>query len=346
MRKSILFRTLFALGLTFSVVGGERSAEADQSAAAPDPAVEAHYNAGVAIAKKAVTQRDWENACEEFKKAFDLEKNPQIAANFGHAELKAGRWRSAAEHLEFFLREEKDASDGARKEIEALLKDAQKNIVTITIEVDQVGAEVWIDGKQRGISPLGYPIFLEENSHEFEVRKAGMRADKQSDVFKRGEGRTIKFKMVVDPMASVGPTKKVDKGKEPKWRTGLTVGFSIFAAVGIGAGVITGIKYWNHPGRNGSNADLNKLADDTPDNRTTCWENSYEKNAIDCATQLENAQRADVLGASSIVAFSVGGAAILGLITTRLYPPNGSPKTQLKPMVGSTMAGLIITRDF
>lgn len=222
-------RILLGLGLVFSLMSTNVAQAEGKSE--PDPRVEEHYNAGVAIAQKARNKQDWEKACEEFTQAFALEKNPLIAANLGHAELEAGRMRLAAEHLDYFLRVDKDAPAKAKKEIEGLLEQAKKHIVTVNVVVNQVGATIVVDNIERGVSPLESPIYLEENEHTFEVRQAGMKTEKQSEVFKKGDKRDIKFEMVADVGRSIRlPGDQRGKGAhDADWRNRAFV-----ASIGLG----------------------------------------------------------------------------------------------------------------
>lgn len=345
--QSLTWTVLIAGGLALSVVPGtvahaqEKTGEA-KAAPEPNPQAEAHYNAGVAAAQK----REWEKACEEFALAFKIESNPQIAANLGHAELKAGRMRSAAEHLDYFLRNDREATPAAKAEIEELLKQAQKHIVTVEINMDQAGAEVLVEGALKGVSPLNKPIFLERGEYTFEVRKSGWKAEKQTRIFERGEKPTITMNMVADAGANVGPKRGTDKGQEPAWRTPLTVAFAGLAAVSIGTGMVTGIIRLNHSGLDGSADGFNKLIPKTRDDKKACGSNGYEGNKENCAELLKMAEQSEQLRKATIIGFSVGGAALVALMVTRFYPGAESSRTQLKPIVGSSITGLIISRDF
>lgn len=345
--KPTVSRTLLALGLALSVVGAEPRAEANQSAAAPNPAVEAHYNAGVAAAKKATSKQDWEKACEEFTQAYALEKNPQIAANLGNAELKAGRMRLAAEHLDYFLQQDKEASKEAKKEIEHLLEQAKKHIVTVKINVNQVGAKIVIDNVERGMSPLEGPIYLEENEHTFEVRKAGMKAEKQAHVFKKGDKREIRFEMVADVGGTLAPRKGADKGKEPAWRTGLTVAAGVVGFVGVGGGItLIGL---GHDRAQSSFDELKLLKSSGPtiDPATgkpmpVC---DYTRHAtvVACSSSSKSKNRdfANILRSSGVASIISGAAAFSGMLALVITSKKTEVAPRIHPVVSSSHVGIV-----
>jgi tetratricopeptide (TPR) repeat protein len=195
--------------------------------------VEALYNAGVAAANK----KQWEKACDLFTQAFAREPNPQIAANLGNAELRAGRMRLAAEHLDYFLQEDKEADKQARLEIQTLRDQAAKHVVMVQVIVDHDGADVVVDGIVRGKSPLKGSVFLEPGMHKFEARKVGFTAQEQSFDLDKDARREIRIKMEVDPRALYASKMKGDTAREPAWRSSLTVAAGTFGLVGMGLGI-------------------------------------------------------------------------------------------------------------
>src|SRR5262245_39603845 len=75
-----------------------KSAAAGKTAEA---AAARHYEDGVRAAKLTL----WADAYQSFLAAWKLKQHYQIAANLGRAELMLKKYRDAAEHMAFFLRE-------------------------------------------------------------------------------------------------------------------------------------------------------------------------------------------------------------------------------------------------
>lgn len=114
------------------------------------------------------TQGDYARARVAYVAAWALKKNWQLAGSLGDCELKLGFYRDAAEHLAYFLRVSpmQPPSGNATK----LYKEAQAKIARLDIAIDLPGADVVVDGKFVGKSPLEDPIFVDPGSHAVEIR--------------------------------------------------------------------------------------------------------------------------------------------------------------------------------
>jgi hypothetical protein len=113
-------------------------------------------------------QGDYARARVSYVAAWALKKNWQLAGSLGDCELKLGSYRDAAEHLAYFLRSSptQPPSNDAMK----LYKEAQAKVARLDISVDLPGADVVVDGKFVGKSPLVDPIFVEPGQHTVELR--------------------------------------------------------------------------------------------------------------------------------------------------------------------------------
>ena len=98
----------------------------------------------------------------------------KIEVNLGSAKECLGELPAAAEHFERFL---KRADLGKLPEmvggIVAKLEGLRKKLARITLNCSADGAEVHIDGKLIGKTPLEYEPYLMPGAHRFIVRKAG-----------------------------------------------------------------------------------------------------------------------------------------------------------------------------
>jgi hypothetical protein len=128
-----------------------------------------HYEDGVRAAKLAL----WAKAHESFLKAWKLEQHYQIAANLGRAELKLKKYRDAAEHLAYFMREAANVSADERKVAQAMLDEARTNVGSLTITVDRAGAEVLVDGITIGKAPISHEVFVEPGARSVAARLDG-----------------------------------------------------------------------------------------------------------------------------------------------------------------------------
>jgi hypothetical protein len=100
----------------------------------------------------------WQRAYTSFLQAWRLKQHYQIAANLGRAELKLRKYRDAAEHLTYFLREASAVGPDERKAAQAMLDEARAKVGALTIIVDRPGAVVLVDGV--AIGRCGHPTAL------------------------------------------------------------------------------------------------------------------------------------------------------------------------------------------
>ncbi len=118
----------------------------------------------------------YDEAYVAFLAAWALKKHPQIAGNLADCEVKIGKYRDAAEHFAFMARDPNhEAKPEAKRLAQERLKDVQTKIGTLAISVSLNGAELMLDGKALGISPLEGPIFVEPGAHVVEATLKGYK---------------------------------------------------------------------------------------------------------------------------------------------------------------------------
>lgn len=334
-------------------VSGQPAPKGGGAAPASDPAAEVkkRFERGLAAA----SAKNWKKAAEEFGKAYELKPMPQIAGNLGEAELNLGRYRDAAEHLEKFLREDSGATEAERKAAKEWLEQAKKKIVTFEITVALPGADVLVDGKVVGKSPLPMKeVYVEPGKRTVEAR-AGDATDAQTDTFEAGWKRVIKLVPMkpAEPVASASATATESpppSGEASGPSRGLVIGgAAISGALLVAGGVFVGLAVSRASEANGfggwatdpcyaqdNNNPTNNLDDDDP---------------LVCATRHAANQDA-VLFANVSTGMFIGGALVGG--ATLLYglgilPPVGNAKKGsivAVPVVGASGGGLSVTGQF
>jgi PEGA domain len=165
-----------------------------------------HYEDGVRAAKLA----RWPSAYASFLAAWKLKRHYQIAANLGRAELQLTRYRDAAEHLAYFLREASGVAPDERKAAQAMLDEARAKVGSLTIIVDRAGAEVLVDGVAVGRAPLGHEVFVAPGSRTVEAKLSGFDADRRA--LNVAAGSTPKVLLTPTPRAesqAEGPDRPI-----------------------------------------------------------------------------------------------------------------------------------------
>jgi hypothetical protein len=283
----------------------------------------------------ALKARQWERARAVLLDAFQRKPYCQIAANLGWAELMAGKPRDAAEHLSIFLRDAQKVSAADRQDTENMLTLAKAAIGTVTVQVDTEGAEVWVDGKKVGVSPLAGPVFVESGRRTFEARKEGRPPVTEQLEVAAGAAPVLELRTVAKPAPATGP-RKLPGPEAPAPGSGeqrsqmlIHAGIGVsagLAAVGIGTAI---------------GAALTEQASlrDWADNRCTSL------NARCRATFDAQEDRRFYLGNTAVWAF-VGAAAVGGATAIYALTGRGSASKSLPSagLVVSPQGGLIVVR--
>jgi hypothetical protein len=138
-----------------------------------------------------------------YTSAWRAQRHWQIAGTLGHVELSLGRYRDAAEHLAFFLRETRDlpsVDPRDRAALAAELERAKAKIGVVTAVVHPAGAEVVVDGASLGKAPLVDPVFVDPGRHVIEARLPGYPAVVDArDVV---PGTSAKIALTLTPIAA------------------------------------------------------------------------------------------------------------------------------------------------
>ncbi len=120
-------------------------------------------------------QKQYEKARAAFLQAYALKKHPAVLLNLAQSELRSGHEADAATHFARYLREA-SGSATERAEAEKGLRAAKVKVAEFAVTVEVAGAEVHVDGKFEGRSPLPGPIYLAPGNHSLEARKDGKTA--------------------------------------------------------------------------------------------------------------------------------------------------------------------------
>jgi hypothetical protein len=121
-------------------------------------------------------RKDFAKARVAFLQAYALKKHPAVLLNLAQSELRSGHEADAAKHFAQYLREHKDATEAERQGAETGLTAAKALVAEVTLDVDGVGAEIYVDGDLEGHAPLPGSVYLAPGAHELQARKDGRSA--------------------------------------------------------------------------------------------------------------------------------------------------------------------------
>jgi hypothetical protein len=150
--------------------------------------------------RDAFERSDFQTAAEAYRRAWEHSRSYDIAANLGQAELQLGQYRDAAEHLSYALRQLPPSIPAEiRAEMQGLLDEASRHVVTLQVTVEPAGSEVRIDGQVVGRAPLDAQLYLDPGSHQVQASHDGYRAAASKAAGQAGEQQQLGLKL--EPVA-------------------------------------------------------------------------------------------------------------------------------------------------
>lgn len=341
-RGSALTLGLVAAGVLASapVLGQGAKAGAAPQPAASDVAtrVQKLYDDGAFWADKG----QYEKARALFEEAFKLDARPQIAANLGNAELEVGKPREAAEHFDYFFREDKTATPAERAAIQDLQKKALAKIGTLRVTVDVEGAEIFIDGRSVGKSPIASPIYVDPGNYTIEAKAPGRVPASRLAALTAGANLPIDFKLAPAGDTSpgpVGPSIVPPPPLEQTWRKPLMYTSIGLGVVGLGVGIGLSLA---------ANSKNNAVEDERyylqmrPSTGDVICPDGIEKEPCQKLNGLVDTRDGFVAGA--VVGYTLAGVGAAGAIALVLTTPKSVKAEEKKAatvMVVPTLSGLV-----
>jgi hypothetical protein len=305
---------------------------------------------------QALNAKQWEAAREALLAALKLKPHPQIAANLGHAEFMGGRFRDAAEHLSFVVREAPNMGEKDRQDIEKMLEVARAKIGIVTVRVNVEGAKVLMDAHEVGVSPLAVPLFVEPGSRVFEAQKGGLATGRHEIEVAAGSAPVVELTLTSIEPSALGSQPPPQSGKGapggavivkpawPPWRIGAVVGGAGLAAVGIGLGI--GFSAAAASQNRGAIAERDYLVVRTEVGNLIC---PVGENDPRCQKLTEFANARDTYRNVAIASFVVSGVAMTGALVAALWRP-GKPaehaRTAPSFMIVPSPQGAVVTGSF
>ena len=308
-------------------------------------------------AKKAHKAFQWDKARDAALAAFKLKPDPAYGLILGQSELQTGKPRDAAEHLELFVREAKSATSIEKQAAQKLLDDAKLKLGTLYIKVNVEGADVLIDGRAVGRSPLAAPIFVDPGSHEVQVKKFGFDPGTELLAVAPATESEMEFALAAMPAEPekkdlVPPKKEEPKQPppppSPKWRTYGMIGGAGLTVIGLGLGV--GLTMMANEKSDAADQQLALLRQGTPNNASLCGGGGFAPNAASCAQLKDTLSSQDAYANGAVVGYVIGGVAAIGTLGLFLLPrtPFGRKVmgVNVVPVLGAGQTGGMVVGSF
>lgn len=274
--------------------------------------------------RDAVQKKDWPRARDFLLKSWALKKSFDTAALLGQSELKLEKYRDAAEHLDFALRNfpNLEPTADARKRIEDAAKSARAKVFALTVTASVAGAEIAVDSVPSGRAPLEAEVFLDAGKHTVEAKLEGYELAKREVEAKAGAAEKVELELKrltsavpAAPASSASPTKpngdSPPTGDKSPAETSGTKTALIIAGVGLTA-VSLGVGI-------GFGLDSRSASGDADDLSARLGANGCANgaNSADCATLEVTRDRANRNATIATVGFV--GAGVFGAATAAIW---------------------------
>ena len=247
MRQRLLARTatftLFTvcLGVTTPAFAEDAQPAAGASAQPPSEAAikEArdHYEAGLAL----YSDGEFQRAAIEFDRAYELVPNYRALYNIGQVRIQLHNYARAMKALQAYLKEGGDKISADRKKSVADdLEMLSTRTALLTVETNEEGAEIIVDGEVAGTAPLPEPLLLDTGDHRIGARKPGFVPRENSITLASRDTLSMRIDLQKEelnkPVVVVAPTQAPTDRTAWIWGT-----WSATAALAVGAGVTGGL---------------------------------------------------------------------------------------------------------
>lgn len=116
---------------------------------------------------------DYQAALATLQAAFALYPSPKLHFNIGVVQRGLGRDVEALVSFERFLAEAPDATAERRAAADRQVAELRGRVAFIDVVSDVAGAEVFVDGRSYGNTPLGAPLPVVPGPHQVLVQKTG-----------------------------------------------------------------------------------------------------------------------------------------------------------------------------
>lgn len=171
----LLARVLCALAVAIALSTPRRGAAADDDVT---EMARQRFREGVQF----FDQRQYEKARLAFLQSYAIKPHPATLLNLGQSELRAGHPDDAAGHFSEYLRTNTSANEAEKQEAELGFTAAKAKVGEVTVAVDASGAQVSVDGQEKGMSPLPGPLYMSPGTHALEARMSDRNVTKNVTV--------------------------------------------------------------------------------------------------------------------------------------------------------------------
>jgi hypothetical protein len=333
-------------------VSGAASAQPAQVAAPPGVDAVARAEALFQEGMRFVAQKQWADAEQRFLAAWALNPSYDVAANLGHTQNRLGKYKDAARHLAYAIKNWPLVGKREPRELaQRRLAELRASLTSLSIQVSVAGAAVSVDGTPVGTSPLDAEVFVDPGSHVIGAKLNGYEDAKVVVEGTKGAARTATLALSPvtppHPVPSVEMTAAAERTSTPS----TTVAPSLDAggpnkALLVAGGVTTGLALV--VGTSLLVVSKNKASDASTQFGTVVMQHGAsacaQLSAPGCQDLHDELESKSALGSAGAWALIGGGVVGVATLVYGLAAPRGPARTGLvvTPLVSAREGGLAV----
>lgn len=138
---------------------------ADPTAAFQQAEARSHFQAGV----EHYQARRYPEAIREFQSAYRLMASPTILFNLAQAYRGDQQLSNSIATFRRYITENQRLTADQRRDVEGVIAEIEANRAIVRFEVEPAGAEITLDGRSVGTSPLARGVEVLPGTHDVEV---------------------------------------------------------------------------------------------------------------------------------------------------------------------------------
>ncbi|MBI2393806.1 MAG: PEGA domain-containing protein [Deltaproteobacteria bacterium] len=181
------------------------------------PDAKKHFESAILLYE----DQNWEGALTEFKVTYDMSKEPRVLRNVAICEKNLKRYADAIGTLTRALGEGVDFEPELQQQIKDEIDILTPLTSVVTIEVTEPDAEVSVDGRTLGKSPLAGTFRVNVGERTFTAKKPGF-IDAVAKVNVAGSS-TVPVKLSMEPTVKLGQASIVVAGVPSKVKAKVSI---------------------------------------------------------------------------------------------------------------------------
>lgn len=200
-----------------------------------------HFSQGLKLYKDG----DFDAALVQFERAYSVKPNFKVLYNIAQCHFELHQYVEARDSLSRYLKDGAGSIEAERQSaVEADLAELQRRIAHVSLNVNVVGATVFVDGKKAGTTPLNAAIDVNEGERTISVETTD-RGSKQRIVrLAGGETQSISVDFATPsataPAANGARPQRDSVGPRPS-SPGLGAGFWLSGGFAVALGASAGV---------------------------------------------------------------------------------------------------------